>query len=867
MEQCPGTKAIFWLSCKFEPKARIPPPAFIPFRLLRSTLLRILIFVALLGTAFSAGAQSRLSGLIIDMDGKPLKGVKVFSPAENLRTRTNAAGRFSLSLPSNKQILLKTSYLGVEREEIIVDSLQPGTEREITLAISIDEVTTVTVRSDTKSPFMERVELERYTYIPNAGGGVENFIKMLAGVSSNNELSSQYSVRGGNYDENLVYINDIEIYRPQLVRSGQQEGLSIINSDMVKRLQFSAGGFENKYGDKLSSVLDITYREPDSMEAAAGLSALGASLSYGNAFFGKKLHVLAGARYRTNRYLLTSLDVQGDYRPAFGDFQAYVTYALTDNLKLGIFSYYGQNRYLSIPESQQTTFGTATTVLRLNVALGGRELLRFQNTMNAATLTWNIGEHTTLKWLNSIYTTDEEEYFDVVGVYSLNQLENDPGSTNFGGIKYQLGDGGYLNHGRNRLYATILNSEIRARHFTGKYLDLQYGFKVQRENIADKLSEYRYIDSADYSVPQQDSGRKTLDLYETIRSRNTQQWDRFSAFIQNTALLSDELKLSISAGARVNYWSYNGEWLLSPRAQLAMEPNGKYNERMINMGMPDSLLRRNLRIKAAIGLYQQPPFYRELRGITGTLNPEIRAQKSTQFLLGTDYYFKAWGRPFKLTAESYYKALHDLIPYEIDNVRLRYYATNNSRGYAAGLDLQLNGEIADGVPSWVSLSLMKTAEDLLDDSYIGKDASGQPITIYPGYIPRPTDQRVRVSAFIQDYLPNNETYKMHLQLVFGSGLPFGPPEHKRYLDVNRLPSYKRIDVGFSKMLYERGKSAKTTALTKNFRSAWLSLEIFNLFGINNTVAYLWVQDVNGNNFGVPRYLTGRRVNLHLELRF
>jgi len=824
------------------------------------------ILFLLIGLAVQA--QTKITGQVTDSNGLAIKDVRILVQPGAFKTTTNEDGRYELIIVANQTLTVKLSYQGIDRLSLRIRPIALNEILKRDFVISTINTIEVEVRdNDDQRPFLERIDVEKYQYIPNPSGGIEGQVKMLAGVSSNNELSSQYNVRGGNYDENLVYINDIEIYRPQLVRAGQQEGLSIINADLVSSLQFSAGGFNAKYGDKMSSVLDITYREPDSFYANVGLSLLGANAAIGDRAMNGKLSYIVGARYRTNRYLLTSIDVQADYRPSFYDAQAYLKYNFNEKWSISSLTYFGSNNYLSIPQSQQTTFGTATSVLRLNIAFDGRELLQFNTFLQAATLTYQPNKNNTLRWLNSYYNADESEKFDIIAQYSLNQLESDLASEDFGKVKFNLGNGGFLNHARNRLYANIFNTEIKGRHRYESWLDLEWGIKYQREVIADRLSEYRYIDSADYSLPQGDTSRSTLPVYEYIYSINNQSWNRYFAYAQNTFVVSNRLNAYMTTGVRANYWDYNKQLIVSPRFQFSVEPNLYYNTYMKRAGSADSDLRSNIRLKAAVGAYNQPPFYRELRNLQGILNPDIRSQRSIQYLIGSDLYFKRWKRPFKLTTEVYYKSLKDIIPYEVDNVRIRYFATNNAVGYATGIDFQLNGELVKDVPSWLSLSIMKTAENLNDDSYVETQSNGTVVTRYPGYIPRPTDQRVRASVFFQDYLPGNPTYRVHLQLVYGAGLPFGPPIHKRYLDTNRLTPYRRVDIGFSKMFYQEGISKKTNKLTKWTKSIWLSAEVFNAFGINNTLAYLWVKDVEGSDFGVPRYLTGRRFNIRLEVKF
>ncbi|MCX6353083.1 MAG: TonB-dependent receptor [Bacteroidetes bacterium] len=846
---------------------------------MRSNSTVFILFIAIFlisSTAFGQG-YGVVSGTVMDTTGTPKEGVKVAVSNTKLFSVTRGDGKYYLQVPvlkSNEIIITygknfskKFEVKPLKKDEIFVLNIK----EDFTY-----EVGTVDFTYHKENLMMVSVSPKIFEFAPDpTGGGVEFFIKHLAGVSSNNELSSQYSVRGGNYDENLVYINDIEIYRPQLVRSGQQEGLSIIHPDMVSGLQFSAGGFEAKYGDKLSSVLDIYYKEPDTFHAKVYGSLLGAGATLEGASENHRLTYLIGTRYRTNQYLLNALDVKGQYRPSFLDAQLYVTYDLRDNLEVSLFSYYGMNKYLSIPQSQSTSFGTVNQSFRLDIEFAGQEIVEYNGLVNGLTLKYKPTKAATYKWINSVYNNDERESFDVIGSYTLGQLENDLGNQNFGKLKNLIGAGAYLNHARNKLSSTIYSSEFKGEYAPeNNMINLQYGLKFQHENISDKLSEYRYIDSVDYSVPHRDldTGHHPLKVYEYIYSQNTQSWNRYSAYIQNAWSIAPEYNATLIAGIRGNYWDYSKEFIYSPRIQFYFEPNLKYNRGLVNMNLPDSslakLARKNYRIKLATGFYHQPPFYRELRSLNGTLNPEIRAQKSYQIVGGSDVNFKFWDRPFRFSAEAYYKYLWDIIPYEIDNVRIRYYAKNNAVGYATGMDLQLNGELVKDNPSWISLSYLKTQEDIKDDIKIKYNyKTGNTETTYPRYIPRPTDQRIRFALFFQDYLPKHPSYKAHLSLIFGSGLPFGPPDYNRYKDTLRMPPYRRVDIGFSKLLFDREKQQTKYKSLKNFRSIWASAEIFNLFNIDNTISYIWIQDVAGNHWGVPNYLTSRRLNIHLEMKF
>jgi hypothetical protein len=843
--------------------------------MLRYSLCRFLpVFAVLLAVAFPVAAQqmATITGKITDSSGMALVSAGVHVKGTSIANPADMQGNYTLQVPAGKAFEVEFSYISFANMTIKVRALNPGEvfrqDVVMTSNYTVGGVTYQTTARDNRKQ-MNHVKPSDFEFNPSTTGDISSIIKNLPGVSSNTELSTQYTVRGGNYDENLVYLNDIEIFRPMLVRSGQQEGLSIINTDMVENIEFSAGGFEARYGDKMSSVLDIRYREPDSFASKVSASLLGVSATIEGCTPNHRFTYMIGGRYRTNSYLLNSLDVQGTYKPAFTDVQSLLTWFPSERFKISMLTYYGRNRYLSQPESQDTRFGAATLALQLHMDMGGQELLQYSTLLNGLIFDYDFHKGNRLKFILSGYNSDEQENYDILSDYKLQQL-NTNGGEDFGKVAYTLGHGQFFDHGRNRLNSLIYNAELKGYHGNSNLFNLEWGIKFQHEDIIDHISEYQYVDSADYSVAAH--GLSFPNLYDYVFSENHQQWNRYSAYAQNSFLLFPDYNGSLTAGARVNYWDYNDEFLFSPRAQFTIEPHFRYNRELFIKGAPDSLYKKNLRFKLAAGVYDQPPFYRELRNKAGILNPEIRAQRSYHFVAGQDLSFKFWNRSFKWTTEIYYKDLEDIIPYEFDNVRIRYFGQNNARGYATGIDMQLNGELVEGNPSWISMSIMKTMEDINNDSLILYDQNtGERIVTYPGFLPRPTDQRFRFSMFFQDYLPRNPTYKVHLQLVFATGWPFWPPGFSRaYVNTGhtpRLPPYRRVDIGFSKMIYDQSKKVSSNNILRHFRSIWLSAEVFNLFQIRNTVSYLWVQDINGTNLAVPSYLTGRRLNLHLEVKF
>ena len=703
-------------------------------------------------------------------------------------------------------------------------------------------------------------------------------------MSSNNELSSTYNVRGGNFDENLIYVNDVEIYRPFLIRSGQQEGLSFINSNMVQSVEFSAGGFESRYGDKMSSVLDIKYKEPRKFGGSAMVSLLGAELSLESTSKDYRFTQIHGFRYRSNQYVLKGLDTEGDYKPLFMDYQGYFTYDINPELEIGLLVNYSRNRYQFVPQTRETEFGTVNEALKLTVFFEGNEIDQYETGMGAFTTTWKPRKNVNLKFIASGFQTREQETFDIEGAYRLDELERDLSSQNFGDVKFNRGVGGFIDHARNELEGNVFN--LQHKGFWGKNdWEFRWGARWQYEQIHDVLKEWEYQDSVGYSVTQYPgitswtylngdstqpipvSPRDEIELKTLVKAENNVTSNRIMGFLQSAKSWNlDTHQLTFIAGIRANHWSFNNELVVSPRASLGFKPNWK----------SDWLFR------LAWGYYHQPAFYREMRDLHGNINQNIKAQESIHYVLGSDYEFVMMNRPFKLTTELYYKRYNNLIPYEIDNVRIRYYATNNSNGYAGGLDLKLYGEFVKGIDSWVTIGLMKTEEDLVDDYYYEYyNSEGETIVpgytfistpvdsqiFYPGFIPRPTDQRFRFGLFFQDYVPKIPALKVNLNFLYGSRLPFGPPSFDKYKDTLRMPAYRRVDIGFTYEFLEMGRTKKQDGFFRYIDNAWLSIEIFNLFGINNTISYLWVRDISDRIYGIPNFLTNRRFNVKLSANF
>ena len=812
----------------------------------------LFIFLCCLPVILNAQETAFVTGRITDENQMPIFLANVAIPGTPHGAVTDEEGNFKLEIPANEELTLSISYLGFQQITINL-RLQPGQTQEINqvLTETVQNLNEVIIREQhERATTINRIDIKTLDMLPNISGNLETILYTLPGVSSRNELSSQYSVRGGNFDENLVYVNLIEIHRPFLVRSGQQEGLSFINPDMVSSIKFSAGGFDALYGDKMSSVLDITYRRPVKFGGSASISLLGGSLQLEGASRNRRFTHISGFRYKTSQYLLNSLEIKGEYNPNFYDFQTLLTYKLAPEWEISFLGNIAFNRYHFIPETRNTDFGTFQNPLNLRIYYEGQEQDRFDSYTGAMTLHYTPSDQLSLKIVGSAYYSIEQEHYDILGEYLINELDNRLDSETYGDSILNIGIGGQLNHARNNLNAFVysaahLGTLVRERN------TLKWGAKWQHERIRDRISEWEMIDSVGYSVPY--TGY-TITLFDVIKSNNRLYSNRLTSFIQNTMTFeSNNTMFFLSAGIRASYWDLNNQFLLSPRVTFSLKPDWK----------------RDLVFRLATGYYYQPPFYKELRYPDGSLNPDLQAQKSIHFVLGGDYVFTAWDRPFKFTTEIYYKHLDELVPYKLDNVRIEYAGENLARGYAVGLDMKIHGEFVPGAASWASLSLMKTEEDIIGDYYIDEDGNRR---IDIGYYPRPTDQRIMVGIYFRDYFPSLPDYKVLLNLIYGSGLPFSPPNIPRYDLQFRMPSYKRVDIGFSKVLKRENATLKDGNPFRHFRSIWISAEVFNLLGVRNVISYTWVKTVSNQDdvpgaFAVPNYLTGRRFNLKLTARF
>jgi len=842
----------------------------------KKPLFLILIF-ALLSQMLVAQQKQRatITGKIQDERGRPLELVNVSMMGFPGGTVSDKNGAYELKVPAGEKVTLVFSFIGYQSLEFELTLLSDEIKTiDPVIKESAEMLPDIVIQDERiRNTNLQRIDPKEVAVIPTITGTVESLIKTLPGVSSNNELSSQYSVRGGNFDENLVYVDDIEIYRPFLIRSGQQEGMSFLNSDLTSAILFSAGGFDVKYGDKMSSVLDIKYKRPQDFAGSVSASLLGASAHFEGATKKQRFSYLLGVRYKTNQYVLNALETKGDYNPEFFDIQTVLRYKISKTLELSFLGNVATNKFQLVPETRETNFGTINEAKRLTIYFDGQEIDNYKTLMGALKLSYKPGKEVNLSFITSTFNSDESETFDIQGQYWIGRVETGLGQSDFGEVTTTDGVGTFLNHARNYLNATVINAEHRGSYESGISF-LTWGLKYQREIIEDQLYEWELIDSAGFTLPrpgdqigEANPDVAPLNMYFFAKSDVDLNTNRYSSFVQNTWNLGSEKRdFAITAGIRANYWDLNEQLLISPRASFSYHPNWK----------------NDLLFRFAAGYYYQPPFYRELRDFDGTLADDRRAQKSIHFVSGFDWNLLIWGRPFKFVTEVYYKILDDLIPYEVDNVRIRYYANQRAKGYATGLDMKINGEFVPGIESWASLSIMKTQEDIYGDYYYNYfDAQGEltgsgqelnpeadeNVKVEPGYIPRPTDQRFRFGLFFQDYLPMNPTYKMHLALYFGSSLTFGPPKSERYQQTFRMPSYRRVDIGFSKQLIGSHSRFKEGNPLQHLNSMWVSLEVFNLLQVNNTISYLWVTDVSGRQYAVPNYLTPRQLNLKLIVQF
>jgi hypothetical protein len=782
-----------------------------------------------------------LSGAITSEYGSPITHAEITVDGNDQVLPVSDSGTYQVNIPNNKKVNVRITALGYEIESFSVKMEGAARLTRNVVMTSIMEVIEGTVITDQRhrgEAGMVQINTKNLDLNPTPVGGVEGLLKVLVG--SRNELSSQYTVRGGNFDENLVYVNDFEIYRPFLVRSGQQEGLSFVNSDLVRGVNFSTGGFQSKFGDKMSSVLDVTYKKPKHFGGSVMLSLLGAQAHLEGSTRNNKFTYLVGLRQKSNQYLLQSQPTKGQYNPSFTDVQVLLHYKLSQRWETEVIANYARNRFGFEPQRSEEAFGYVNEAYRLTTAFNGSETDQFDSRFAGWSLTFLPNDQLKLKLLVSGFQTNEHETYDIKGEYFLDAVETDLGKK-VGEVLYSLGTGTIHDYARNYLTANVGNIAFRGSYNAGRHF-VQWGADAQLVDVKDKLLEWQRRDSAGYSQPYDD---QVLHMNKSYRADNTLGYTRLMGYLQNNILLSEALKMTLNLGVRVSHSFLNGETVISPRVQYSFVPQWK----------------RDVVFRLATGIYAQPPFYREMRAFDGALNTSLKAQKSYHAAAGLDYNFKMWGnRPFKLTAEVYYKQLWDLVPYEYDNVRIRYFANNNGRGYAYGGELRLFGDLVRDAESWVSVGYLQTANQIKDEQ----------TGLYGNYIPRPTDQRFTFGMYFSDYLPRNKNFKMFLNLMYATGLPFSPPGKALQEGSSlRIPDYKRVDIGFAALLLDGNKKERPAySLFRNIESVWLSAEVFNLLGIQNTLSYQWIQDYTSNNiFAVPNRLTARLINVKLAVKF
>ncbi len=833
-------------------------------------LLTILILIPTLN--LSAQHEAILRGTVYNDDNKPLQyaHVAAISLTPVRGDVTDNKGIYSLTLPADSTITLKISYTGFATIDTTVRLHSGVNNLSFHLSQKSRQLGTVTVTDEkNRNTTFTTIDVERVEHSVGPQSGVESLLKTLPDVNSNNEMSTQYSVRGGSFDENLVYINHVELYRPLLVRNGQQEGTSIINPDLVDNISFSPGGFDATYGDRMSSVLDITYGNHENFRGRASASFLGASLSL-QGMIGERINYSIGFRQHSNRYLFRSLDTKGNYTTSYTDFQALLSYKVNDNLDLHLLSILTRNIYGLVPDSQSTTFGGFQEAMQFEVYYEGEERDSYRTALSALTLDFRPDEYSRILWTNSFQTNNESENYDILSQFWLYELNvgnvNEQGETE----RFDRGVGSFLEHARNKLQTNIFSSEVRGSHYA-ELGNWYWGVKVQHEQVNDRMREWKWVDSAGFAMPtthltpgDSSNGPQSPILQLFCRSKHEISTSRLSAFLQRNLDFYTKHGdlLRVIAGARLQWFDisfaddstvgnasnyaqdftfdetslHNHQFLFSPRVSLNYKP--KWEKDML--------------FRLAAGVYSQAPFYRESRYDNGALNHDIRSQKSYQVMGTMDWNFKISNSPFKFTADLYYKYIDDLIPYRIDNLRVRYDAHNDAVGYAAGLSLRLSGEVVEGLESWASLSLMKTQEDIGGDSF--------------GWIARPTDQRISFKLFFQDYIPSMPFWRMSLNFIVGSGFPFTYPTQKDFSESHYYPAYFRVDWGNTIQLsrFERIKESK---LMRHIDDILLSLEVFNLFDYKNVVSFIWVADYANQYYPVPNYLTSRQLNLKLTVVF
>jgi hypothetical protein len=819
-------------------------------------------------SSFSQKKYAWISGSLVNENEKPLQKVSIIILGKNIGISSNDSGLFRIKVPAGDAFALvfshsgyttiqKNFYLSEGEEEKVSIRLEPSRKTLETVVVADDK--------ERREVGLTKINPKNALALPSTTGGVEALIKTLVG--SNNELTSQYSVRGGNYDENLIYINDFEIFRPYLVRSGQQEGLSFIDPELAKNVSFYNGGFQAKYGDKMSSVLDVQYKKPQSFGGSAYVSLLEQGLHLEGVEKKGRVTYLLGIRNRSNKNLLSSQEVTGAYIPSSTDVQAFITYKLNEKFQLEFLGNLSVTKFSLIPESVQKTASVFsplfTTNLGLDISFNGQEKDGYQTNLIGLSLLQSVNKRLKLKWMLSRFQDKENENFDIAGSYLFGERDFDHTSSTFGQIVNPLGAGYYQNYGRDELNIIVYNAGVKGSFDYGKHF-IQFGNNIEQTNINDKLKEWEYQDSAGYSLP---FNPGQLNLYTSLNSTANLSVQKFSGYVQDNIHFGDSTKdISVQAGLRYNYNTLNKEFLISPRAQVSWKPRWK----------------NDIVFKLAAGVYDQPPFYRELRRYDGTLNTDLKAQKSYQFVAGMDYNFiGADNRPFRITTEAYYKGMSDVDVYDIDNVKIRYAGNNDAKAYATGIEARLFGELVKDAESWLSIGIMNTKENLNNDYYYTyKNAAGDIITAQStdqvpvdsirnnvGWLRRPTDRLITVGLFLEDYLPTNKNFKVHLNLLYGSNMSYNIPNSIKYRNALIIEPYIRADIGFSAQLLSERSIRRSHSPFRDFQNIWASFEVFNLIDRANTISYQLIKDFANNVYAIPNRLTPRLVNFKIVARF
>ncbi len=798
---------------------------------MRHFLSSVLFLTALISFSQSAGI---IRGLITDEKGDPIQGVNVILKSDNrIGTISDIEGVFEVGLPVGPDILT-FSHIQYATREVEVN-VQAGQTQNLSVRLNpkntqLDEVEVIGQQERDAIDPAAKIDATSARNLPSAGGDFSKVLVTLPGVAANNELSSAYNVRGGNFDENLIYVNDIPVYRPFLSTPGRQEGLSFVNTDLVKDISFYAGGWESKYGDKLSSSLNILYKEPEDYHGSINFGLLGGSAYVGNQV-SDRFKYLFGARHSDTRYLLGTLETEGQYLPSYTDAQAFLTFDLSrkgqqvNRTKLNWLLAYGRNRYLTLPESQTTDFGSVSQALRVQTAFEGRELLNYDTYQTGLNLSHKWNNRFLSRLIASGVRTTEKEFYNVEGAYRICDVDNNPGSNSFNDCVVTRGIGTNFSYGRNTLNATILNLELRNELLASDWVLLEGGVGFNQNQMEDELNEYEYLDSAGFVINPNDPNSNILRSVFNELDLTTRV---YTGYLQSTIFSKDSAH-AVNIGGRINHMDFTGETLFSPRFIYRHKPNWE----------------RETSFRVSIGQYVQTPFYREFRDLDGNIRENVKAQRSVHFIAGMERTFIWWGRPFLLTTEGYYKRMSNIIPYDIDNVRLRYFAENNATAFAYGVDLRLNGEFIRGSQSWFSLGILNTMEDLEEDD---KD-----------YIRRPSDQRINLAFFFEDHMPNDPSLRVYVNSIFGSGYPLGPPNEINARNIFSGDEFFRVDIGFSKSLQ----------LTKNkyLKVLWLRAEILNALGADNTLSYSWIQDISGSQLAIPNSLSARFLNFRIAADF